>query len=103
MVTINCNLYNFFDIPIFQSIFNGIGDDFEYTENDIFRRKIFPQCPKCNNETVHNGYNKYTKKEMGNIKIEKYLCKFCRKNLEEDRSVWENLKNMFSKLLGKIY
>lgn len=103
MVTINCNLNNFSEIPIFQSIFNGIGDDFEYTEKDIFRRKISPQCPKCNNKTVHNGYNKYTKKGMGTIKIGKYSCNFCGKNLEEDRSVWEKLKNMFSDLRGELY
>ena len=103
MVTINCTLNNFSEIPIFQSIFNGIGNEFEYTEKDIFRRKISPQCSKCNSKTVHNGYNRYTKKGMGTIKIGKYSCNFCGENLEEDRSVWEKLKNMFSDLRGEIY
>ncbi|MCK4528885.1 transposase, partial [candidate division WOR-3 bacterium] len=103
MVTINCNLYNFSEIPIFQSIFNGIGNEFEYTEKDIFRRKISPQCPICNNKTVHNGSNNYTKKGIGTIKIGKYLCKSCGENLEEDRSVWVNLKTIFSDLLRELY
>ena len=103
MVTINCTLNNFSEIPIFQSIFNGIGNEFEYTEKDIFRRKISPRCPKCNNETVHNGYNNYTKKGIGTIKIGKYLCNSCGENLEEDRSVWVKLKNIFLDLLGEVY
>jgi len=103
MVTINCNLNNFSEIPNFKSIFNGIGNEFEYTEKDIFRRKISPLCPICNNKTTHNGYNEYTKKGIGTIKIGKYLCKSCGENLEEDRSVWEKLKTIFSDLLGELY
>ena len=87
-ITINCTLNNFSEILIFQSIFNGFGNKFKYTKKDIFRRKIPPQCPKCNNKTVHNGFNQYTKKSIGAIKIGEYLCKSCNKNLEENRSVW---------------
>ena len=103
MVTINCTINNFSDIPIFQSIFNGFGNEFEYTEKEIFRRKIPPQCPKCNNKTVHNGFNSYIKKGLGSIKIGKYLCNSCNYILEEDRSIWEELKIMFFNLLRELY
>ncbi|MGP8330569.1 MAG: ISNCY family transposase, partial [Methanosarcinaceae archaeon] len=52
---------------------------------------------------VHNGYNSYTKKGIGIIKIGKYTCKQCHENLEEDRSVWEQLKTLFIDLLGELY
>ncbi len=102
-ITINCTLNNFSEILIFQSIFNGFGNKFEYTKKDIFRRKIPSQCPKCNSQTVHNGFNQYTKKGIGAIKIGEYLCKSCNENLEEDRSVWGKLKTIFSDLLGELY
>ena len=40
---------------------------------------------------------------MGGIKIGKYQCKSCDENLEEDRSVWEELKTLFLNLLGEFY
>lgn len=52
---------------------------------------------------VYDGFNRYTKKGLGTIKIGKYLCKLCNKILEEDRSVWENFKTLFSDLLGELY
>ena len=103
MVTINSTLDNFSEIPIFHNVFSGFGNAYEYTENAIFRKKNPPQCPKCDNNMVHNGFNSYTKKGLGTIKIGKYLCKSCNENLEEDRSVWENLKTLFSNLLGELF
>jgi transposase-like protein/bifunctional DNA-binding transcriptional regulator/antitoxin component of YhaV-PrlF toxin-antitoxin module len=101
MVTINSTFINFSEIPIFQNVFSGFGN--EYTINEIFRKKNPPQCPKCDNNMVHNGFNSYTKKGLGTIKIGKYLCNSCNNILEEDRSVWENLKILFSDMLGELY
>ena len=103
MVTINSTFNNFSEIPIFHNVFSGFGNEYEYTENEIFRKKKPPQCPKCDNNMVHNGFNSYTKKGLGTIKIGKYLCNSCNIILEEDRSVWENLKSLFSDLLGELY
>ena len=94
MVIINSTLNNFFEIPIFQNIFSGFDNEYEYTENEIFRKKNPSQCPKCDNNMVHNGFNSYTKKGLGTIKNGKYLCNSCNNILEEDRSVWENLKSL---------
>jgi transposase-like protein/bifunctional DNA-binding transcriptional regulator/antitoxin component of YhaV-PrlF toxin-antitoxin module len=103
MVTINSTFINFSEIPIFQNVFSGFGNEYEYTINEIFRKKNPPQCPKCDNNMVHNGFNSYTKKGLGTIKIGKYLCNSCNNILEEDRSVWENLKTLFSDMLGELY
>ncbi|MCD4843813.1 MAG: hypothetical protein K8R25_04915 [Methanosarcinales archaeon] len=59
MVTINSTFNNFSEIPIFQNVFSGFGNEYEYTENEIFSKKNPPQCPKCDNNMVHNGFNSY--------------------------------------------
>lgn len=103
MVTIASNFNNFSAIPHLQNVFKEFGNEFEHTENNIFRRKIPPHCPECGNNMVHNGYNEYTKKGLGIIKIGKYLCKRCGKILEEKRTAWEKIKTEFFNLLGLIY
>ena len=103
MVIIITNFSTFSEIPILGVVFSGFGDEYEYTTNNIFRKKNPPPCPICDNKMVHNGFNLYTKKGMGGIKIGKYQCKSCDKNLEEDRSVWEELKTLFFNLLGEFY
>ncbi len=103
MVTIASNLNNLSEIPNLQKVFREIGNEFEHTENGIFRRKNPPQCPECRNNMVHNGYNEYTKKGLGGIKIGKYLCKHCGKMLEEKRTAWERIKTEFFNLLVLIY
>ena len=103
MVTINTTFDNYSDIPILSAIFGKFGNKYEYTENKIFRKKTPPKCPICGCSMVHNGYNSYTKKGMGHIKIGKYICKPCGCSTEEDRSVWEELKTLFTNLMKDLY
>ncbi len=103
MVTIVSTLKNISKIPILWKIFDGFSNEYEYTANNIFRRKTAPQCPECGNDMVHNGFNEYTKAGLGTIKIGKYLCKQCDEVIEEDRSVWEKIKTKFFDQLGLIY
>ncbi len=103
MVTINSNLNNFSEIPTFLNVFSGFSNEYEYTENQIFRRIKPPQCPECRNNTTHNGSNSYTKKNLGTIKIGKYHCPQCDKTIEEDRSAWDKIKTEFFNQLRRIY
>ena len=103
MVTVNTTFSTFSETPILQNIFSEFGNEYEYTENNIFRKKTPPQCPVCGGKMVHNGFNSYAKKGMGRIKIGKYICKPCVETLEEDRSVWEQLKTLFTDLLADLY
>jgi transposase-like protein len=103
MVTISSTFKNMSEIPNLQNVFGNFDNDFEYTATGIFRRIEPPQCPECNNKTVHNGFNKYTKKGLGIIKIGKYLCKHCGKMLEEQRTAWEKIKTELFSHLGQIY
>ena len=103
MVTISSTFKNISEIPNLLNVFGNFGSDFEYTATSIFRRIKPPQCPECNNITVHNGFNQYTKKGLGTIKIGKYLCKHCGKMFEEQRTAWENIKTELFSALGQIY
>jgi hypothetical protein len=103
MTVINTNLYNFNYLPSSLKIFSGFGNEYEYTEYGIFRLKSAPICPLCGNKMVHNGYNTYAKRYLGEIKIGKFLCSNCNKTIEDDKSSWYALKNSFFDTLGTIY
>lgn len=60
---------NLSDIPNLTNTFGMFGNDFEHTATGIFRKIEPPQCPECYNKTVDKGFNKYTKNELGIIKI----------------------------------
>jgi hypothetical protein len=51
----------------------------------------------------HNGYNIYSKKNLGNVKIGRYICPSCGESGEEGRGFWENMKSEFFDLLDHIY
>ena len=103
MFAIYLNLSNFKNVAGFMNIFNGFDNDFEITSEGVFRLKMAPLCPSCDTQMNHNGHNKYTKKNLGTIKIGKYLCPCCEEPLEEDRSVWEKIKSEFFNQIRKIY
>ncbi len=54
---------------------------------------------------TYNGYNTYTKKGLGSVKIGRYLCLQCGKSLEEDLSFWEEFKAEFfgENLIHQLY
>jgi hypothetical protein len=103
MVAIDLNFSNFNNVASFMNIFSGFDNDFEITFDGVFRLKNAPLCPSCDTQMNHNGHNKYTKKNLGTIKIGKYLCPCCEKKLEEDKSVWEKIKTEFFNQLKRIY
>ena len=75
------------------SILSDYSNNYEYTSDGIFRRIIPTRCPTCNSMMVHNGYNNYTKKGLGIVKIGRYICSICKTPLEEERAFWEKLKD----------
>ena len=103
MTILNCTLLNFAHVGILSPIFENYSNDFEYTTNGVFRRIIPPDCPECGYRMNHNGYNKYCKKELGNVKIGRYVCPICEELLEESRSFWEQLKTDFLDIINSIY
>jgi len=103
MVAINLNLTNFNNVASFMNIFNDLDNNFEITSDGVLRQKNAPPCPFCETKMNHNGYNEYTKKNLGTIKIGKYECPCCQEPVEEDKSVWEKIKTEFFNQLRKIY
>src|SRR5674476_1575970 len=67
MVTINLNFNNFSGLPTLLEVFGSFDNNYEYTADGIFRRKVPPFCPRCSSPMVHNGYNIYTKKGLGAV------------------------------------
>ena len=45
---------------------------------------------------VHNGYNPYTKRGLGEVIIGRYKCSYCGNTQEETRRFWEDLKTLDS-------
>jgi len=103
MVSIITTLFNFTHTDTLTTIFGDYSNDFEYTSNEMFRIIVPPICPRCNTKMNHNGYNTYCKKGLGSVKIGRYICPFCEKSSEEDRSFWEKLKTDFFNVLDVIY
>src|SRR5450756_1243623 len=58
-----------------------------------FSIQLVKYC-RCSSPMVHNGYNIYTKKGLGDIKIGRYKCSNCNCTPEENRSFWEGLKSV---------
>jgi hypothetical protein len=103
MVAIDTNFSNFNNVAGFMNIFSGFDNDFEITLEGVLRLKNAPPCPSCDTQMNHNGHNEYTKKNLGTIKIGKYLCPCCETKLEEDKSVWKKIKSEFFNQLKRIY
>ena len=51
----------------------------------------------------YNGYNKYCKKRLGNVKIGWHICPICGEHLEEFRSFREQPKTDFFNVINSIY
>ena len=84
MVTISSTFKNISEIPNLLNVFGNFGNDYEYTDTCILRKRKPPQCPECKKSTVHNGFNQYTKKRHGtNPKVleevfgDKLLHQYC--------------------------
>lgn len=99
MNIIETNLYNHYFFPELADVLSDFPHDYNLDHRGILRRNQTPVCPNCNQPMNKNGYNVYTKKNLGSIKIGRWICPVCYKSLEEDRSFWENMKdNVFEAL-----
>jgi len=99
MSIIESTLNNFSFALILQEVFCAFPHDYEFTKGGTIRRINRPICPRCGKSMVKNGFNPYTKKGLGTVKVGKWYCTMCKVTLEEDRSFWENLKEEFFEVL----
>jgi len=94
MVTINLTLNNFSELLSLLDLFDGFSNDYEYTSRGVFRRKTPFACSIFSTLMVHNGYNSYTKKYLGEISVGRYKCSNCGSTYEKNHNFWENLKTL---------
>ena len=102
MTEIQLSLLNIPHREILSTILDGFSDDFEFTEDGVFRRITPPVCPDYGSSMSHNDFNTYRKGHLGKANIGRYLCGACGKSVEEDRSFWDNLKTGFFDILTVI-
>lgn len=102
MSALDSTLKSFRFASIFFEVFSEFPYDYEFDELGILRRTSRPECPVCGNPMNKNGYNSYTKKGLGTIRIGRWSHNNCGVCLEEDRSFWRNLIDKFFLLLKKL-
>jgi len=102
MVSLNSTLINFSEKDLFFSIFENYGNDFEYRSNNVFRRTQLPLCPDCGSGMNHNDYNTCFRKNLGSVKIGRYICPLCGEPGEENREFGEKMKTEFFSVLDHV-
>jgi hypothetical protein len=102
MTKIQLTMKNFSFAGQLKAIFEGYSNDYEYTSDGIFRKIKPPLCADCGTPMSHNGFNNHTKKQLGDVKIGKYQCPNCSKNIEEEHGFWENATSAFFGLFGGL-
>tara|TARA_Y100000310_G_C20625082_1_gene785399 strand:+ start:233 stop:1540 length:1308 start_codon:yes stop_codon:yes gene_type:complete len=102
MSIIESTLNNFSFALILREVFSTFPHQYEYTKEGTIRRVERPICPCCGKPMIKNGFNSYTKKGLGTVKIGKWRCRKCDVSLEEDRTFWEDLKDEFFELLAHM-
>jgi hypothetical protein len=102
MTQIQLNMKNFSFGGQLKTIFGRYSDDYEYTSDGTFCSIVPPSCPDCGTPMDHNGSNIHTKKWLGKVKVGKYHCPKCHKNIEETHEFWEDATSDFFGLLGGL-
>jgi len=82
--------------------FSEFPHDYEFDESGVLRRSPRPHCVCCGKRMNKNGYNSYTKKGLGTIKVGRWSHTECGTHLEEDRTFWENLTREFFRHLADL-
>jgi hypothetical protein len=102
MSTINTTLNNFCHVTTMMEVFSEFPHDYEFDENGVLRRSSRPCCVKCGKPLNKNGYNSYTKKGLGTIRVGRWSHSECNTYLEEDRTFWETLSQEFFRYLAEL-
>jgi hypothetical protein len=102
MSTINTTLNNFSYASTMIDVFSEFPHEYEFDENGVIRRFPRPHCVSCGKPMNKNGYNSYTKKDLGTIKVGRWIHTECNTHLEEDRTFWETLTQEFFRYLADL-
>ena len=102
MISISTTLQNFSIIRPLTTLFDGVSTSYEYSETGVLRYSEKPQCADCGATMNQNGYNVITKRHIGSIKVEKYLCPICNAVHHTDISFWSEQKRAIKELMGEL-
>lgn len=102
MSAITATLNNFCYAPTLAKVFTEFPHNYEFDEREVLRRTPRPGCPCCGEPMNKNGYNSYTKRGLGTLKVGRWSHGRCNTYLEEDRTFWGNLTDKFFALLADL-
>lgn len=102
MISISATLQNFGIIHLLKSLFEGASCSYEYSKKGIIRYIKNPQCEECGTIMNQNGYNIVTKRNIGSVKVGKYICPSCKATHHTDIRFWNEQKGMVRDLLGEL-
>ena len=90
MVQIQTKIFCTNNENVIRDVLGDISNEYIFDGNSVFRRIKAHTCNSCGAQMVHNGFNTYSKKHFGSIRIGKYKCQNCQSNQEESKSSWLN-------------
>ncbi|WP_146199853.1 hypothetical protein ACKUB1_01500 [Methanospirillum stamsii] len=102
MISILSTLQNFGLFQPLKTLFHGLSNSYEYSENGVLRYTENPKCIDCGSIMNQNGYNIITKRHIGSIKVGKYLCPICNTIHHTDVSFWKEQNGLITEVMGKL-
>ncbi len=101
MNRIDTTLKNFSFIKNINTIFPNTNGH-EYTKKDVIRLIKKPIC-SCGRQSLRNGWDKITRKNIFTLKIGKFICPKCEKTIRSDLSFWEKLIEDWNQSLSSFF
>ena len=90
MVQVITNLENFDSLSCLRGILSQFSNKF-ILDNGVYYSETIPNCPCCGNKMIRNGHNVRVKKGIISLKIGKYHCNGCNKNIQEPTEFYDEL------------
>ena len=99
MVQIQTKISGTRNDDLIRCVLGDISNEYIFDSNSVLRSIKPPICNSCGAQMVHNGFNTYSKKNLGSIRIGKYKCPNCQSNQEEPKQFWLNLLSQIKEYL----
>lgn len=102
MISILTTLQNFEVIHPLKSLFDGLSTSYQYSEKGVLRYSKNPNCTCCGMIMNQNGYNVITKRNIGSVKVGKYICPMCNATHHTKIGFWVKQKEAIMDLMGEF-
>lgn len=101
MVQVITTLENYAQISSLRGVISKFSNTF-ILDNGVFYSEITPICPNCGKKMIRNGHNVRQKKGLITLKIGKYHCNECGKNIQESTEFFVELLRFIQELITPL-